>query len=359
MSVTKASVVEEAGVSSMPAKKSFGARVAAHFKKWWWAHLIAFIIALLVIILPVVYVGYPKIAQDAVNDSTLDIKQMVISDPTPETFHLNQTQILGSKSSYHPQIYEFDAEVSLGGADAPFAMVTVPGVKSNDGAEIHVDQHVDLSDSDAFGDFATAVMMNKEVSLNIYGRPGLKEGSLPKTTVTYNKTVSMKGLNQLEGFAVSEFHIMIPSVNGYNMNGTVFIPNPSVMTITMVFLLFPTNVFKILTNQGNLSLSLAVDGKSMGTTYLNDLVLKPGDNNVPMLAKVDQAAVIGLLTSSDNPYKDGIVPFDISGKSSSYNGKELPYFTKALSANKLTVKLDVGAALKEIGLNLIKSALGA
>lgn len=143
------------------------------------------------------------------------------------------------------------------------------------------------------------------------------------------------------------------------MNGTVLIPNPSVMTITMVFLLFPTNVFKILTNQGNLSLSLAVDGKSMGTTYLNDLVLKPGDNNVPMLAKVDQAAVIGLLTSSDNPYKDGIVPFDISGKSSSYNGKELPYFTKALSANKLTVKLDVGAALKEIGLNLIKSALGA
>lgn len=53
MSATKASVVEEAGVSSMPAKKSFGARVAAHFKKWWWAHLIAFIIALLVIILPV------------------------------------------------------------------------------------------------------------------------------------------------------------------------------------------------------------------------------------------------------------------------------------------------------------------
>ncbi|CAG8361674.1 unnamed protein product [Penicillium salamii] len=343
MSATKASVVEEAGVSSMPAKKSFGARVAAHFKKWWWAHLIAFIIALLVIILPVLYVGYPKIAQDAVNDSTLEIKQMVISEPTPETFHLNQTQILGSKSSYHPQIYAFDADVSLGSAEAPFAMVTVPGVKSNDGAEIHVDQHVDLSDSDAFGDFATAVMMNKEVSLNIYGRPGLREGSLPKTTVTYNKTVSMKGLNQLEGFAVSEFHIMIPSVNGYNMNGTVFIPNPSVMTITM----------------GNLSLSLSVDGKSMGTTYLNDLVLKPGDNTVPMLAKVDQAAVIGLLTSSDNPYKDGIVPFDVSGKSSSYNGKELPYFTKALSANKLTVKLDVGAALKEIGLNLIKSALGA
>jgi hypothetical protein len=118
---------------------------------------------------------------------------MVISDPTPDSFHLDQTQILGSKSSYHPQIYAFDAAVSLGGA-AAFATVTVPGVKSEDGAEIHVEQDVALSDSDAFGDFATAMMVNEEVELNIYGRPGLKEGSLPKTTVTYNKTVVMKGM---------------------------------------------------------------------------------------------------------------------------------------------------------------------
>jgi hypothetical protein len=118
---------------------------------------------------------------------------MVISDPTPESFQLNQTQVLGSKSSYHPQIYEFEAEVALGGGAAPFATVTVPGVKSEDGAEIHVNQKVALSDSDAFGDFATAVMVNKEVSMNIYGRPGLKQGALPKTTVTYNKTVVMKG----------------------------------------------------------------------------------------------------------------------------------------------------------------------
>lgn len=141
-----------------------------------------------------VYVAYPKIAQDAVNDSTLDIKQMVISDPTPESFRLNQTQVLGSKSSYHPQIYEFDAAVGLAGGAAPFATVIVPGVKSNDGTEVHVQQNVDLLDSDAFGDFATAVMMNEVVALNIYGRPGLKQGSLPKTTVTYNKTVMMKGM---------------------------------------------------------------------------------------------------------------------------------------------------------------------
>lgn len=119
---------------------------------------------------------------------------MVISDPTPESFELDQLQILGSKSHYHPKIYEFDADVSLAGAPAPFTTVTVPEVRSEDGVEIHLQQKVDLTDASAFGDFATAVMLNEEVSLNIHGRPGLKEGGLPKTTVTYNKTVAMKGM---------------------------------------------------------------------------------------------------------------------------------------------------------------------
>jgi hypothetical protein len=55
MSVTKAHVEEAetgAGVVA-PAKQSFGARVGAHFKRFWWAHLIFFVICVLVISLPV------------------------------------------------------------------------------------------------------------------------------------------------------------------------------------------------------------------------------------------------------------------------------------------------------------------
>ncbi|KAF9252500.1 hypothetical protein LCP9604111_26 [Penicillium roqueforti] len=337
MSTTKPSFVEqEASVTPTPTKKSFGARLVAHFKKWWWVHLIIFIACFLIILLPVVYVAYPKIAQDAVNDSTLAITEMILSDPTPDSFYLEQRQVLGSKSSYHPQIYAFNSSVSLAGAAAPFAYVTVPAVQSKDGAEIHFEQRVDLTDTDAFADYTTAVMLNEEVSLNIYGRPGLKQGGLPKTTVDYNKTVVMKGLNKLKGFNVAEFFIMFPPVNGYGMNGTVIIPNASVMTIPM----------------GNVTLDLQLDGKSVGTTYLNNLVLKPGNNSVPMLGKVDQGAIITLLTSKSNPYKDGILPFEITGNETSYNGKDLPYFTKALAANTLSIKLDVLSALKAAGINL-------
>jgi hypothetical protein len=94
----------------------------------------------------------------------------------------------------------------------------------------------------------------------------------------------------------------------------------------------------------------------MGQTYLNDLVLKPGNNTLPMLANVDQAAILTMFTSSSNPYKDGIVPFQITGNSSVYHGENLEYFTKALAANTLTVNLNVYQALKEAGLDLSNSS---
>lgn len=42
-------------------------------------------------------------------------------------------------------------------------------------------------------------------------------------------------LNKLEGFAITEMHALSgKSANGANFGGTVYIPNPSPMTISMV-----------------------------------------------------------------------------------------------------------------------------
>lgn len=117
----------------------------------------------------------------------------MISNPTPDSFDLHQTQTLGTNSSYHPWIYSFNSTVSLAGASAPFAFIPVPKVKSKNGAEIVIDDRVQLANISAFSDFCKATMLNEEVSLNVYGKPELKEGGLPKTKVTYNKTVTMKG----------------------------------------------------------------------------------------------------------------------------------------------------------------------
>lgn len=140
-----------------------------------------------------VYVGYPNIAQDDINSSTLEITNMIISDPTPSSITLNQTQKIRTDSAFHPKIYSFSAAVSLLGAAVPFTTVQVPAVKAQDGAEVAISQVVDLKNASAFGDFAKAVMLNEEVDLSISGRPYLKEGGLPKIQVDYDKTVSLKG----------------------------------------------------------------------------------------------------------------------------------------------------------------------
>lgn len=71
-----------------------------------------------------------------------------------------------------------------------------------------------------------------------------------------------------------------------------------------------------------------------------------------MRSTVNETVVLGMITSANATHRNGILPVEITGNSSVYNGKELPYFTEALAANKLTVTLDVGKALLGIGLNI-------
>lgn len=138
--------------------------------------------------------GYPRIAQNDVTKSTLNITHMEISNPTPESFHLAQKQVIGSKSSFHPVIYTFGAAVSLAaGAYSPFGSVTVPQVKAEDGASVLVDQDVRLSDKDAFGEFAKTALLNEFFALNVYGKAKLRLGALQKVGVVYDKTVRVQG----------------------------------------------------------------------------------------------------------------------------------------------------------------------
>ncbi|KAL3481142.1 hypothetical protein BJX99DRAFT_253804 [Aspergillus californicus] len=322
-------MAEKAAVEEVPvgatAKPSFWTRVKAHFKKWWWVHLIIFCACFLIIALPLVYVGYPNIAQGDIDDSTLSIESMDISNPSPDGFHLQQRQVIGTGSIFHPTIYSFDADVSLLGAET-FAIVNVPRLRADDGVVVNIDQWVNLSNADAFAGFSTAVMMNEEFQLSVRGNPDLKLGGLPKIDIDYDKTVTMKGLNKLAGFEIVELHLDMGRDDGNNANGTVYIPNPSVLRLAM----------------GNITLDISSNGTALGQSFLTNLILEPGNNTVPMLSALDTVGLTSVLPRDSN-----IIPLDIIGNSSVYNGVEIPYFSAALAANTLTVDLDVLAVLEE------------
>lgn len=187
-------------------------------------------------------------------------------------------------------------------------------------------------------------------------------------------------MNKLAGFNVTKFSIeLTPEADGTNMIGTVYIPNPTVMTIAMVFFPSPTlptlshlaPPFPIPTptlplrkappsqnptpltppiSQGNVTFNNYLSNTStlIGTTTLSNLTLRPGNNTIPMRSTVNQTLV---LTSILETYKDGFLPIDIVGNSSVYDGLHLTYLEKALASVTQHITLDVGSALKKVGLD--------
>ncbi|KAI4158684.1 MAG: hypothetical protein LQ342_007205 [Letrouitia transgressa] len=324
---TSAAYVEEVSAKKKP---GFGTRVKQHYKKWWWLHLLFFIASTLIIVLCVVYVGFPRIAQDGVNDSTLEIQNLTLSNPTSNSFHLEQTALLTNNDQYHPRLDAFNASLAVEGGD-PYAYIQLPAIHATKTATSYVNQEVQVTNLDAFADYVNQLLTRETVNAVVKGRTDLHEMRLPTTNVRYEKTVTMNGLNGLSGFKILDFDIkLLPESDGANMLGTVLIPNPTVMTIAM----------------GNVTFSNYVAGDFIGTTALQDLVLRPGDNSVPMRSTIDQTLVIKKVVAD---YRDGMLPVDIRGNSSVYAGEHLEYFEKALAGNEQHVVLDVGEKLNALG----------
>jgi hypothetical protein len=153
--------------------------------------------------------------------------------------------------------------------------------------------------------------------------------------ITMNPNIYL-GLNALKGFEVRNITISLaPEKDGTNMRAQVFIPNPSPMTIQL----------------GDVSQDVYVGDTKIATALIPNLELKPGDNLIPMSSIADQPKVIGLISTQ---FKDGNVPVDIKGNSSIYKGQHLPYFEAALRAQTLHTTLNLGPALKAIGLDVTK-----
>ena len=131
----------------------------------------------------------------------LEIQSMTISNPTEDTFQLDQTSIARSDSSYHPQLDAFNASLSIadGQSDAkPYAYIIIPAIHATKAATVLVNQTVQIADMEQFIDYSTLVVNSEELQLGVQGWTSLHEMSYPQTTVNYNKNVTMKGIHTID-----------------------------------------------------------------------------------------------------------------------------------------------------------------
>lgn len=320
-------------------KPGAGGRMKNHCRKFWWCDLLLIAIITLIIVLPIIFVAIPKKAQHDLNDSTLEVKEQDVTSPSPDGIHLKLVTVAKSGSSFHPTIEAFRAGLSLEGQE-PFIYIDVPETKAEAETDIVVESDLKFASKDQFINYNKAVMGSETLTVYMDGKTKIHQKGLSAIDVNYNKKVTMKGLNKLSGLSISDIKILSGKSeilsDGSNMIGTVHIPNPSVYTIEL----------------GNVTMNLAVDGKSIGTSLLPDMTLKPGNNSLPMQSKTDQLGVVSIITSK---YKNGILPLEISGNSSIYNGEHLEYYEAAIQSNVIKIDLDVGPALSAIGINITNS----
>ncbi|OAL56052.1 hypothetical protein IQ07DRAFT_187268 [Pyrenochaeta sp. DS3sAY3a] len=311
-------------------------RVKNHCRKFWWCDCLVFIVIVLVILLPIIFVGIPHKAQKEINASTLTVTAQEVTNPTSDGVHLKIDTVIRSGSSYHPTIEAFEAALSLKGQE-PFLYINVPKAKSEAETFITVEQDVKIASMDSFTTYTKTVLGSETFEVHMDGHPTLRLSGLPKMDVNYNKVVTMKGLNKLAGLNISDVRILSGEreilADGSNLVANVSIPNPSVMTLDL----------------GNVTMDLSVDGKAIGTTLVPNLLLKPGDNVFPMQSRVDQLALLGLIQTK---YRNAILPIDIVGNSSIRNGQHLTYYEDAIKSNLIKLNLDVGPALAGIGINV-------
>ena len=146
----------------------------------------------LVIVLPVIFVGIPKKAQDEINASSLEVTSQQVTNPQPDGVHLKIDTLIKSGSSFHPTIDGFRAALSLPGQEA-FLHIEIPQAKSESETHITVEQDVKFASLDNFSGYTKAVLASETFEVHLDGKTKLHLSGLPSMDVDYNKVITMKG----------------------------------------------------------------------------------------------------------------------------------------------------------------------
>ncbi len=90
-------------------------------------------------------------------------------------------------------------------------------------------------------------------------------------------------------------------------------------------------------------MNLSVGGDPVGIALIPNLTLRPGENMAEMRATTNQTMVLAKVAE----YPDQILPVDITGNSTVFEGRNLPYYELPLRANTISIRLNLANARRD------------
>jgi hypothetical protein len=125
---------------------------------------------------------------------------MAIENPTPTEFDLQLSNLFLTNSSLKSKLDEFTGALSLTKSSPAFVEFDVPAIEASNGTQVHIAETVQIADMTEWDKYTQTVLASEEYTVYLEGKGGLKYGSLPKTTVNYDKKITLKGTTHVRSF---------------------------------------------------------------------------------------------------------------------------------------------------------------
>ncbi|EWC48759.1 hypothetical protein DRE_00064 [Drechslerella stenobrocha 248] len=308
--------VEDTGSPNV-APPTRGQRFKRHCGRRWWIYLIIFLILVLVGVIAIIFGIIPRIAQNSVSSSSLQVDGIAITSPSNSEFTLAMNSTVNShapvSASFSPQTFEMYLPPAEGKEPVPFINLSIGSLKVEDTFTINVtDAKTAIMNEDAYMDFSAQVLGREELELGVRSRPQINVGAI-KFNVNYQKIVKLRGLNGLKGIKLYNATILdTPLPDGTNMITDGILPNPSSFTLQV----------------GDLTVDMAFGTWELGWSVVKDLTLYPGDNAVKIYNHVKPEIIKNLLfVSSTTAPRTNIT---LTANSTVFNGQHINWLEKPL-----------------------------
>lgn len=178
----------------------------------------------------------PAIAQRVVDNSDLVLVTAKLMNPQPDSVVMTIKSALKLPLALPVKIDAFP--LSLLVRDMPgnntYAKVYIPESTIKGNTTLGEDDHPTPLNLPVWQEFVNRAMFNPSVELSVRGTTVDHLGELT-STVTMNKDVPLRGLNNFEGFRLEDTTLKLPALkDGTNLLANATLPNPSPFVLEIV-----------------------------------------------------------------------------------------------------------------------------
>ncbi|KAJ3397336.1 hypothetical protein CcCBS67573_g06931 [Chytriomyces confervae] len=310
--------------------------------EWTKRRIIAFVtsavILLLAVILLVVFVIGPKIAQSSIDGSTLTLTASAITNATNTSFALKSTGQVTNAGGL-PATLNFPNAVTVywtarekGEADLPLGTVNLsPITVSGGNGAITLDTVFNVVNADNMATFSTYMIKSKSFSWRMSGVASATAMGLTFNNLNMDKVVTLSGFNGLSQVTVKSFEATAGTGNDVNVNVVTQLVNPSSITMEMGDSFFLFNM-----------------GTGAGTMSAKSVTIVPGNNTLTMVgvlsppaSAANATAVKSLNANFASLFAnavDNVVPVSVTGDRTS---RPATWLNRAFKSMTLSVSMNL------------------